>query len=70
MKVGRKHLAQQQVIIYGQRHCLLEVHQVVEGVTRSIVHGKLWYEKSSRQLIVYYMRSKRCGEHVIQSPAY
>ena len=42
------------------------MHDVIEGIVGPIVCGKLWYEESSRGLVMGDMRANGRGEHVIQ----
>lgn len=51
MEASLKNLAKQHVIINVQCHQLLKVHQMVEQITRPIVHSKFRHQKTARWLI-------------------
>lgn len=65
MKAGRKNLANEYIITNVQRHQLSKVHQMVEQITRPIIHGDFWHHKPPRRLKVDNMKVKRRGEHII-----
>ena len=54
------------MIPYVKSHEQPKVHNMIERVTRSVVHCEFWHYESLRQLVVDYMRAEWHGEHVIQ----